>query len=146
MAGEAQKIFACRGAKTGSTAINGVTHAALSPRVTKVIDPGPAGTPGQSESVVVDRGLGVSLFGHDMPTLLALVGTAKATIILQIYGPAGALQKLTLTNVYWNEVLGEMSVPAKDGGGKVPAFGIRGEVEWGANDTFAAVLVAAADA
>lgn len=144
MAGEI--IFACRYAKHPTSAISGVQAARLSPSAVKVTDPGVAGDTGEAETLVTHRAYRVTLLGTDRLALLALVGATAANLILGTIGTAGALEKITLKNAYFDEVPQAQEIPRKDGGGTVAGFAVGGSLQWGTADTFATMDVAAADA
>jgi len=76
---------------------------------------------------------------------LAKVGAAAANLVLGTEGAAGADEKLTLKNAHFVEPVGALELPAFDAGGTLSPFGIRAICEWGAADTFATMLTAAAD-
>jgi len=141
MAGE--RIHALTSAKHPTTEIGGVTHAAIIPTTTRSIDPGAAGSPGAAETLVTDSGVDVILYGMDYAALLALVGATAANLVLGIRGQAGADETITVKNVYFDSVPAQIDLKAKDAGGTVPRFAVRGTAQWGAGDTFATMIVAA---
>jgi len=143
MAGE--KLFTCRYAKHPTDAIDGVTHFAIAPTAQSATDPGGAGAPGDAESLVTHQSLRVTLYGTDLVALLALVGAAAANLVIGTKGAAGANEKLTFKNVYFDAVPQGMNVPKKDAPGTIPGAAITGTAQWGSDDTFATMLVAAAD-
>jgi hypothetical protein len=138
-------IYAARYVKQTSTAINQATHAQINPTTVSRTDPGGAGDPGDREHLVTKKGLGVTIFGNDYTALLALVGSAAANIVIGTYGAAGALEKLTVKNVKFVGVPQAIDIPENDAGGKIGKFAIHGDCEWANSDTFATMLVAAAD-
>lgn len=142
----AEKIFVLRHAKHPTSEIAGVTHGRFSPGVVKKTDPGSAGDAGDAETLVTHMSLGVTVFGTDYAALLALVGATVANLILGTSGAAGALEKITIKNVYFDGVPQAMDLPKKDGPGTIAGFGVTGTAQWGTADTFATMLVAAADA
>ena len=137
-----ETIFACRGATYGS-AIDGVAYARITPRTVHKTDPGIAGTPGPADATVTDRELVVELYGYDYAALLACIGLAAASCVINTYGAAGASEALTASNVVFAESIGAIEIPEKDSGGKIVPYGIRGYVNFGAGETFANVLTAA---
>ena len=141
----AEKIHAARYLQHGTPKLTYGTYASFGPTATSSRDPGVAGTPGDAGGLVTNRGLQVSFYGQDFAELLALVGAVAANAIVGISGLAGALEKITFKNVYFDQILGEMMIPAKDGGAPVSVLGIRGTAQWGASDTFALMAVGAAD-
>lgn len=143
MAGET--IYATRYAKHPTDSLAGITHAEVRPGATTITDPGAAGTPGQAGSLVTDSQLSVTLYGTDYAALLALVGATAANLVLGAEGAAGANEKHTAKSVYFNAVPGMVAIPPKDAGGNVGRFSISGDCDWGAEDTFATMFVAAAD-
>jgi len=145
MAGE--RIHTCRYAEfPAGTAIDGVTHAAIIPTTTRSIDPGAAGSPGPAETLVTDSGVDVVLYGMDYAALLALVGAPKQTLVLGIKGLAGANEKISVKSVYFDSVPAQVDLKAKDTGGTVPRFAVRGTAQWLAGETFADIITATADA
>jgi len=145
MAGEAHPIYACRYVSHNAAEITGVTHASVQPSTVSVEDPGDAGSPGPAESIVTNKRVDVVVYGKSYNDLLALVGATAADVVLGIVGAAGADEKITIKDVYFNSVPSEISVPPKDAGGQAPTCAIRGSAKWGADDTFATMIVAAAD-
>ncbi len=143
MAGE--RIHALTEAKHPTTAIDGVTHAAIVPSTVPSRDPGGAGSPGVAETMVNDSGVDVILWGMDYAALLALIGAAAANLVLGIKGVAGANEKITIKNVYFDSVPTQIELKAKDAGGNVPTCSVKGTAQWGTDDTFALMVLAAAD-
>lgn len=135
-------IFACRSAAQGG-ALSGVVGAKLSPSTVHKVDQGAAGSPGPADALITDKGLAVELYGLDHGVLLGRIGVAAANLTIGTEGAAGADETLTITSVYFSEIIGPVEVPAKDGGGKLTVFGIRGHVHWGAGEGFGDVLSAA---
>ncbi|HET6497424.1 MAG TPA: hypothetical protein VFH61_18915 [Thermoleophilia bacterium] len=79
--------------------------------------------------------------------LLAKIGATAANLVLGTQGAAGALEKITVKNVYFVEPVGALEIARKDVGGRLPSsFGARGIALWGAADTFATMIAPAADA
>jgi hypothetical protein len=136
MAGEA--IFECTSVSHNNVPLVYATHVRLLPAPTFKVDQGPAGSPGPVKAAVVHRRFAVEVYGLDHAELLALIGVKGSTVI-GILGPAGAAQQITITNVRMTDPLGPIEVPDKDGGGKLLPFGVRGDVCFGANDTFVTV-------
>jgi hypothetical protein len=141
----AEKILKCRGATHGVTDINNITHAQIMPTATSKIDQGDASAPGPSDAVITDRRLRVQVMGTDWSELIALVGATAANLVLQITGASGANEKITIKNVYFSEIPSQIDLPEKDAGGKLPTVAITGEALWGSTDTFATMIVGAAD-
>ena len=140
MAGE--RIHALTEAKHPTTAIDGVTHAAIVPSTVPSRDPGGAGSPGVAETMVNDSGVDVILWGMDYAALLALIGAAAANLVLGIKGQAGAAETITVKNVYFDSVPAQIDLKAKDAGGKVPTCAVKGTGQWGASDTLATMIAA----
>jgi len=143
MAGEV--VYKLRHAKHPTVAIAGVTHAGIDIQTSSARDPGDAGAPGTEETQLTDRRILVTLYGKELAALTALLGAAAANLVLGYTGAAGANEKLTLKNVAFTEVGQGLALPAKDAGGNAPVAAVRGEAEWGVSDTFALMIVAAAD-
>jgi hypothetical protein len=144
MAGET--IFACRHVKVNSVAVTDATHARVVPSSVARKDQGPAGSVGQRDAMVTYRRVMVEVYGTDPIALLALIAAVKASVEVGTFGVAGALEKLTVKNVYFFEPIGQVEVPANDAGGSLAVFGIRGVGLWATTDTFALMIVAAAGA
>ncbi len=144
MAGE--KLYTCRNAKHPTNAIGGVTHARIAPSTVHKVDQGAAGSTGRAGTLVTDRGVMVELYGTNYAALIALLGATAANLVLGTEGLAGANEKLTIKNVYFVEAIAAIEIPEKDTGGKLAPFGVRGIALWGGADTFALMIVAAADA
>lgn len=140
------RIYACRGATSGGTSIPSAVYARISPSTVLKTDLGPAGATGRAASQVSYRGLGVELYLRDIAAAAALLEAAKATLVIQTIGSGGGNEKITLTNVKFLEGSAPLELAEKDQAGKAGVIGIKGIVLWGANDTFATVMVAAADA
>ncbi len=143
MAGET--IFAARNVKHPTDAIAGVTHAGIAGSAVEKVDQGDAGSPGPADAMVPDKGLRVNVYGKDYAALLALVGAVAANVVIGTYGAAAALEKHTIKNVMFTGIMSEISIPEKDSGGKLAPFGVSGIALWGAEDTFALMVVAAVD-
>ena len=139
-------IFACRYAKHPTAAIAGVTHCRITPGTVSKKDQGAAGSTGRADTLVTDRGITVEVFGTDFAALTALIGATAANLVIGTEGAAGANEKLTIKNVYFVQSIAAVEIPAKDEGGKLAPFGVRGIGLWGDSDTFALMLVPAADA
>ncbi len=135
-------IFACRSATHGG-ALAGVTHARISPSTVWKVDQGPAGSPGPADALVTDKEVAVELYGTDYAALLGRIGQTAGNCVINTEGAAGADEALTVTNVYFAEIIGQVELSEKDTGGKLPVFGIRGFVNFGAGEAFADVLSAA---
>jgi len=144
MAGET--IFACRYAKFPTNAIAGVTHARLLPDTVERADQGAAGSTGPADGISEYNILVVELYGKDFAALTALIGATKANLIVGAVGAAGASEKHTIKNVIFLDGVAPIDIPAKDEGGKLAAYGIRGLALWGSEDSWATMLVAASDA
>ena len=138
-------IFACRDAKHPTSAIAGVTHCRITPTTVSRKDQGAAGSTGRAGTLVTNHGITVEVFGTDFAALIALLGATAANLIIGTEGAAGTNEKLTIKNVYFVESIAAIEIPAKDEGGKLAPFGVRGIGFWGATDTFALMLTAAAD-
>ena len=139
-------IFACRSFKHPTVAVDGVTHCRISPTTVTKKDQGAAGSTGRADTLVTDRGITVEVFGKDFAALIALLGATAANAVIGTEGAAGTNEKLTVKNVSFVEPIAGVEIPAKDDGGKLAPFGVRGIGFWGDSDTFALMLTAAADA
>jgi len=126
-----------------------------------------AGVPSQIEMPAPDTGGTITAFGiagqvqfdaaevfadvvtgdlDDFENLLAKVGAAAANLVLGTEGEAGANEKVTLKNVHFVEPTGTLELASPDIGGPVPSgIGLHGLCEWGAADTFATMITAAAE-
>jgi len=140
MAGEA--IFACRGAAQGG-ALAGVTHARLTTQTSFKIDQGGNDAPGAADAAVLDKHLIVELYGNQYGVLLGRVAQTAAELTINTYGAAGASEALTVAKVFFSKPLGAIDFFAKDEGGKIGGFGIRGQVHFTAGQGFGDVLSAA---
>jgi hypothetical protein len=138
-------IAKARYAKTGTTAIAGVTHAAWGFKPTAIQESGGAGIPGRKASLVTSYDLTVSLFGEDLLALLAQVGKTKANITIGYADGAGVLKKCVLKNVVFTDVIRAGDIPRRDEGGKVASFGILGHGCWLSTDTVALMRVVSGD-
>ena len=78
--------------------------------------------------------------------LILLAATARAAVRRRFsattYGASGATESLTITGVYFAEVVPAIEIPEKDTGGKLAPFGIRGFVNFGADEGFGDVITA----
>lgn len=133
------KIFVCTSVE-GCTA---ATHVGIEAATAFTVDPGDVAAPGPADFAVTWYDLAVTVYGNDEAELLALVGAAAADLDVGTIGAAGAAETLTLHDLYFDEVPGEMAFPAADQGGRVPEFAVRGRVNWEAGQTFADKLTAA---
>jgi hypothetical protein len=142
MAGET--IFACRnGVAHGASGLPGACLARIVPTTVFRIDQGAAGHPGDNDCLVTDKNVAVEVWGKVSGELLGRIGQAAATMTIPIYGAAGAAQTLSALAVYFDEALGEIEIPAKDEGGKLKLFGVRGHVNFTAGQGFGDVITAA---
>lgn len=139
-------VFATRGVTKNATPVSGVTHAGYLPKPMTRQDPGGAGSKGVVGEVLHGWDVSVSIYGNNIPVLLALLGTAKESVILKYTTTAGALRKVTILKVEIVEVLGQADIPRGDDGAPIAKIGVRGYVAWAVNDTLATVIVDAADA
>jgi hypothetical protein len=129
------------GVRAAINALAAATHVSLAPTtVVRRITPPSAGVLGPMGSLIVYKDLAVTIYGNDRAELLALVGTKVASLAIPIYGLDGAASTITITNVYFNEVVGEFEFPARDSGGKVPQFAVKGHVLWGEDEEWDDVL------
>ena len=143
MAGE--RLYAHRGAPThNAVAVNGVTHAAISYRPVRKFARNPVAG-GVEDSAIVDQAHSVSLFGNDVAALDALIGDDAANLVIDTFGTNGALEKCTLKNVKFDQVLSDKDIPESDSGGKVAAYGISGDLHYGDSDTPALMEIWAVD-
>ena len=143
MAGET--LYSCRYAKHPTNAIAGVRKAGMHPATVEMMAPGDAGSTGPEDHTVTDRFLAVTLIGTDYAALLALVGAQPANLVIGTTGTAGASEMLTIKNVIFTSVPSEVTIPDKDAGDVIQGFAVIGKCNWGAEDTFATMIVAAAD-
>ena len=141
----AERIYYTRDFKYPTVAVAGVRSIGIVPGAVKFTDPGTGGSPGPAGSVIGKKTLTINVYGVDLVVLLALVGATAANGVAGIVGTAGANEKLTFKNLYFNSVPQAMNIPADDQGGSVAGFGISGDCQWGASDTFPLMIVAAAD-
>lgn len=82
----------------------------------------------------------------DVETLLGKVGGAAANAVVGFLNAGGTAMKTTIKNVIWCEPIGGLELAAPDAGGPVPtSIGLHGIATWGDSDTFATMLVDAAD-
>jgi len=121
-------------------ALVAATHVSLAPSTQVKILPPQAGVLGPMGRVVTYHELAVTIYGNDRAELLALVGAAAADVVVPVSGLDGAAETLTIKDVYFDEVLNEFEFPARDAGGKVPQFAVRGRVIWEDEDAWADVL------
>jgi len=133
------KIFVC----TSVEGLAAATHVGIEAATVFVMDPGDVAAPGPAGFAVTHYDLAVTVYGNDEAELLALVGVAAADRDVGTIGEGGAAEVLTLHDLYFDEVPGEMAFPAADAGGRVPEFAVRGHVNWEAAETFADKLTAA---
>jgi len=145
MAGEGNKIYACRSATHAAAGIDGLTHAQIVPRSTGKEARNPI-LGGVEDAAVVDSDVRVRLFGHNQNALIALIGDAADDVVVQAIGAAGALEKCTVKDVMLTTILSDVDIPERDGGGKVAPFGIEGPALFGDSDTLATMMVWAAGA
>ncbi len=140
------RIFTCRGASHNAVDVDGVTHGSYTASPGQpMIDQGDAAAPGPAEVQNGKNNLTVQVFGLNQNTLLALLAAASADLVLKTKGLSGANEKVTVKSVKFTRFLGAVNVPRPDGGGTTQAYGIEGIAEWGASDTWATMLVFAAD-
>ena len=133
------KIYIC----TSFDVLAAVTHVGIEASTVVVEDPGAIDAPGPADFLVTHKDLAVTVYGNDEAELLALVGAAAAQHTVGTIGDAGAAEALTLHDAYFDEVPGEVVMPAADAGGRVPEFAVRGHCNWVAGETFANKLTAA---
>jgi len=131
------KIFACKGFAHGTNTLTAATHGRITPGATRKEDPL------AQKSVMADKELIVEVFGNNARELYALVGATKANAVFTVLGAAGAAEKHTAKDCYFDEVIADNEIPEADSGGKLAAAGIRGHCAWGANDTFATMWAVA---
>ena len=141
----AEKIFKFRHAKHPTTALAGVLYGRFTPTTVSKVDQGGANATGRAGSATTKRGVEVEIYGTNYAALLALIGATAANLVLGTLGAAGANEKITIKNVYFVEPIGPIEVPEKDTGGKLQMSGVKGIACWGSADTFATMIVAAAD-
>jgi len=110
------------------------------------VDPGGADAKGPEEIQAGIAGdVTVRIFGVNPIDLLALLGSAAENVILKIKGAAGANKIITIKSVLFYRSIGTIRVAAPDGGGMVTMWGIEGRAKWGGSDTYALMIVMAAD-
>lgn len=144
MAGEGNKVYACRGATHSAAAIDGVTHASIAIRpIAKTA--GNAVSGGADDSAIVGYDIRVRLYGNNQNALTGLFGDAAADVVIDTIGAAGALEKCTIKSVNIIAALSDVDIPERDSGGKVAAFGVEGVAHMGDADTLALMVVWAAD-
>ena len=140
--GAGDTIFGCRGATQGG-ALTGVTHGRVSPNTVYKVNQGAAGSPGPADAVITDKDVVVELYGTNYAALLARIGVAAATLVINTYGAAGVSEAITITAVVFAEIINPVDIPEKDSGGKLAPFGIRGYANFGAAEGFGDVISAA---
>jgi hypothetical protein len=79
----------------------------------------------------------VSVFGEDDVELLDLVGGAAADHVIGTKGADAANETLTVSDLFFDEVPGEVVCPERDANGNVPEFCVRGSVFWEDGEVFA---------
>ena len=132
-------IFACKSVTHGSL-LAGATHVRFVASTSYKIDPGGCNSPGDADCLVTDKGLAVEIYGNQFSPLLGRVGQAKASAVVEYYGSTGATKTGTITNVMIDEIIAPVDIPAKDTGGKIAPFGVRGTVMFGDAQGFSDVL------
>jgi len=130
---------------THSAAIVGARFARVIPSTVIAQDPGAAGALGIAETVITRKGLDVELFGLDFAVLAAKIGVAKQNLALAAIGAAGAAKTITVGAVYFHTWLGEIPIPDRDTGGMLQTFGIRGSCEWADNTAFTDLITGDGD-
>lgn len=142
----ANEIIAARYVKHPTTAVSGVTHFRINRSTVEVSDPGEAGTTGRQATRAVSGRINIEVYGHSYAALLTLLDAAAANAVLGYQDAGGNNRKITAKNAKGYEILSDLEIPAKDSGGKIAEFGVRLECLGGTEDTWATMLVDAADA
>lgn len=117
-----------------------VVYARITPRTVHMTDPGPGDCPGPAGFLVTDYAVDVELYAEDYSAVLDLVGATAADLVLTVTGAAGAAKTITVKNVYFGGSAGQIEAAARDAGGMITAYGVRGSVNLGANEVFADVI------
>jgi hypothetical protein len=139
------KIFHCRGAEHGVASIDNVTHAAYNLQTAEIVDPGDADYQGDAGSLVTHNTLTGTVFCSDPEAARNLLDSAAANLVIKFANASGN-QKVTIKNVLFVGLTGEVAVPARDGGGTVQRHGATFRAQWGSSDTRDLMIVHAADA
>jgi hypothetical protein len=95
--------------------------------------------------MVTGHDISVTIYGQNIPALLALVGSAKEDVVIKYTTSAGALRKRTVKNVQIVEIVGQADIPRRDDGAPIAKIGVRGYAAWAAGDTVATLLLDAGD-
>jgi len=142
------RLYYLRAATKNVTAIADATHATFSLTESKHVDDGVAGSPGPVEVLTgAYYTLTGMVFGKNLNTFLALLGSAAENLVLGIEGAAGVNEKITLKNAKFGGggVLSVNLPRATDGAG-VQVYGIPFECAFAITDTPGTMIVPAADA
>ncbi len=137
----AKRVFNLLTATHSSTVVNSAIKAIVRKGNTKSVDPGPAGSPGMAVEVVTDRSIEIELVGMDPSELNGRVEAAAGNLALTYKNELGATATATYKNVQFNDPPGELSLEAKDAGGKAGQQSIKGKAQWGLSDTWATMEV-----
>jgi hypothetical protein len=137
--------YLTRSVLKNATPVPGATHAAVGVRPFKIVDPGGSGAEGQAGSMVTGHDISVTIYGNNIPALLALVGSAKEDVIVKYTTSAGALRKRTVKNVQIVEIVGQADIPRRDDGAPIAKLGVRGYTAWVSGGTLATMLLDAGD-
>ena len=95
--------------------------------------------------MVTGDDLSVTIYGNNIPALLALIGSTKESVVGKYTTSAGALRKKTLKKVQVVEIVGQADIPRRDDGAPIAKIGVRGYAAWAAGDTVATLLLDEAD-
>ena len=109
-------------------------------------DPGDAGAPGVAEIQRGKMSIRVMVAGLNQNALVALLDAVSTDLVLHYKGVSGANEKVTIKSAIFTNFDGPVQVPDKDTGGTLQRFAVSGEAEFGETDTFATMIVFAADA
>lgn len=142
------RLFSTRYVEKNSTAMDGARYAEIEPMgLPEVTDPGDADAPGPVEvQAGVPGDIRVRVFGTNPIDLLAYIGSAAENIVVGIKAEEGANEKVTVKNVVFTQPVGPIRIKAPDEGGIVTVYGVQGRCEWGDADSYALMIVKAADA
>ena len=135
-------VYCLRSLQHGGVDVDGAAYVRLVPTNVHRVNQGAAGSPGPADALVTNYEQAIEVYSLQYAAVLGLLDDAAATLAIGIEGVAGADQSISITNVYFSEVAGQIEIPAKDGGGKLTATGVRGFVNFGAAEVFGDVITA----
>ncbi|MFA4945754.1 MAG: hypothetical protein WC789_13785 [Lentisphaeria bacterium] len=139
----AEFVYALKSATKGGAAVDGVRFAKIVPRTQFSVHRGHAEAQFDADAIVTYRELAVELHGTKDLTLMTLLGSAAGDVVLTVLGAAGASETLTIQDVDFCEVAGQMQANEKDAGGQAGLIGIRGYARFAADNDFSDILAAA---